>query len=301
MRHHMRLSVVFCTIIAAILITVTQAPGATPIATITGFTGEAVIQSDDKIVPIAQLDQPLYSGDLVQTQDGTVEITFSDGAVMKVSPYTNGMIQEREEESGFWIFKTKDAVRRLTVFVGKLWFKSGASVRNNYLQTPSAVCGIRGSSAAFGYNNLDSLLNVFEGETTLAGTFIQGFFDDPGVSAAAKSAVYKKLEEAHSAKEQAETGTEVDKAQAVVKALEVVKQAATELTQNADETVRGDAELAGAAADAGIAAAEATVDVEESKAAKEAAKQAKEKAEAEKQKAEEEAAQAEDAAAREKA
>ena len=89
-------------------------------------------------------------------------------------------------------------MRRVTCFVGKLWFKSGASKRKNYLQTPTAVCGLRGSNADVGYNpaELQSLLNIYAGEAAVVGTFMQGFFNDPGISAAKKSEVFNQLKAA---------------------------------------------------------------------------------------------------------
>lgn len=122
------------------------ADAAKPIATISAFKGEVVIQSGPDIADAKEIGQPLMEGDRIQTKDGEIEITFNDGAVMKVRPFTSTMIQEREEETGWWIFKTKKAVRRLTIFVGKIWLKSGVSKRKNYLQTPTAVCGLRGTT-----------------------------------------------------------------------------------------------------------------------------------------------------------
>ena len=127
------------------------ADAAEPIAKISSFKGEVILQSGPIISDVTEIRLPLMEGDRIQTKDGEVEITFNDGAVMKVSPFTSAMIQEREEESGWWIFKTKKAVRRVTIFVGKIWLKSGVSKRKNFLQTPTAVCGLRGS-IVFGGN-----------------------------------------------------------------------------------------------------------------------------------------------------
>jgi len=225
-----------------------QAYSATPIAKITSFKGDAVIQAGTKFVSVKQIGQPVNTGDRIQTKKGEVELTFNDGAVLKVRPFTNTSVDEREEKSGFWVFKTKKPVRRLTCFVGKMRFKSGASKRENYLQTPTSVCALRGSDAAVGYNNIDSLLNMYQGEAAVTGKFLRGFFADPGISAAAKSAVYGSLTKANDAAQKAKTPTEQAKAQ--VKALEVVKEASKELTKNADPKVKEQAQLAGAAADA---------------------------------------------------
>ena len=60
-------------------------------------------------------------------KNGEVEITFADGALTKIRPFTNGLIQQGIEKSGAWIFKAEQKVRRITSFVGKLYFKSGSS------------------------------------------------------------------------------------------------------------------------------------------------------------------------------
>ena len=131
------------------------------LAKVTTFTGEAVVLSGADTAVISRIGQELNEGDRVQTKQGTVQVTFNDGAILKISPFTSALIQEREEDSGILIFKTKKAVRRVTCFVGKMWFKSGASKRANYLQTPTAVMGLRGSDADFGFDNLNSYLNMY--------------------------------------------------------------------------------------------------------------------------------------------
>ncbi len=214
-----------------------------PVARVTGFQGEVRVLTDTTITPVTAEGMVLKSGDRLQTEQGSVEITFMDGAVMKVRPYTTTMVQEREEEKGWWLFKSKQAVRRVTVFVGKLWFKSGVSARKNYLQTPTAVCGIRGSDGDIGYDNLNTYLNMYSGEADPVGQVFMGFFEDPGISAAAKNAVYKALESAYQkAQQAAKSGKTLDLAAAKAQALEVIKAAAEELLKNPDETVRTEAQ-----------------------------------------------------------
>ena len=76
------------------------------IAKISGFTGKALLHSGADIMLITRIGQEINVGDFVQTENGEAEITFNDGAMLKVSPYTKTMIQEASEESGAWIFKT---------------------------------------------------------------------------------------------------------------------------------------------------------------------------------------------------
>jgi hypothetical protein len=172
------------------------------IAKISGFKGKALIQSGVDIVPITHIGQEINVGDFVQTENGEVEIFFNDGAMLKVSPYTTTMIQEASEESDVWIFKMIRPTRRVTCFVGKLWFKSGSSNKKLFMQSPSAVAGIRGSEGDFGFNpdpaKLQTFLNMYAGEVdSTVGNIIKGFFENPGMTAAPQSIVYHTLETAY--------------------------------------------------------------------------------------------------------
>ncbi|MDY6955215.1 MAG: hypothetical protein SWE60_27245 [Thermodesulfobacteriota bacterium] len=56
---------------------------------------------------------------------------------------------------------------------GSLWFKSGTSKRKNYLQTPTAVCGLRGTTIDAVYNNVVFYVSLGAGtvkeDITLSG------------------------------------------------------------------------------------------------------------------------------------
>ena len=241
-----------------------QAAASEPIAQIFSFKGEVIIQSGTDIFRLTQVAFVLKDGDRIQTKDGEVTVKFSDGAVMKIRPFSNVVLQEREEKGGFWIFKTKRAVRRITCFIGKMWFKSGISKRRNYLQTPTAVCGVRGSELEGGYNNVDSLLNVISGIVDKVGTWKEGAFADPGSAAAFKSKVYQSVTKAMSISEKAKTTRKaIDLAKARVEALRVVKEAASELKKNPDKNIAREAQVVANVAAANIAAGEAGVAVEQ--------------------------------------
>lgn len=258
------------------------AQAAVPLAKVTTFTGEAVVLGGADTTRISRIGQELNEGDRVQTKQGTVQVTFNDGAILKLSPFTSALIQEKDEESGILIFKTKKAVRRVTCFVGKMWFKSGSSKMANYLQTPTAVMGLRGSDADFGFDNLNTYLNMYSGEAAVVGRVMRGFFENPGIDAATKSAVYKSLEKAFAKNEQAKaTGKELDKATAKVDILEVAKTAVEELKKNPDEAVKQDVKLATVAVDASLASAVTNVSVVELKEDLKDVEKAAEKAEAE--------------------
>ena len=240
--------IVFLILCVGIFFLNSQAYAQKPIAKVSSFTGEVFMKSDTNVFRVTQIGQILHDGDFIQTKEGEVQITFTDGALMKIRPYTNTMIQEREERSGFWLFKTKKLVRRMTVFVGKLWFKSGVSKRKNFLQTPTAVCGVRGSIIEAGYDNVDSLLNLIEGLVDKVGPWIEGRFTLPGAGAASASKVYTALDNARKAMEAATTEEELANAQ--MAALDLVIIAAAALEANPDPIVAAEAKKIGDAAKA---------------------------------------------------
>jgi hypothetical protein len=203
---------------------------AAPIAKVSQFQGEVLIVSGDQLSRVTSVGQPINDGDSVQTKNGEAQITFNDGALMTVRPYTNIVIQEAEEQRGWFLFKAKDLVRRITCQVGNLWFKSGASARKNYLQSPTAVCGLRGSATEFGYNNVMAYLHQTEGDSDIAGTVqrvTEDFFKALQANAqqyAGQNPVYNKLNDAYNRSEQANrTGAPIDKAGAKVAVLQAVQ------------------------------------------------------------------------------
>jgi hypothetical protein len=203
---------------------------ATPIAKITQFKGDVFVVSGEQLSKVTGVGQAVNDGDSVQTKDGEAQITFNDGALMTIRPYTSTVIQESEEEKGWFLFKAKELVRRVTCQVGNLWFKSGASARKNYLQSPTAVCGLRGSATEFGYNNVMTYLNQTEGGSDLSGPVqrvTEEFFKGLQANAqnyAGQNPVYNKLNEAYSKAEQARrTGTPLDQAGAKVALLQAVQ------------------------------------------------------------------------------
>ena len=257
-----RVLLIFLALFIWVLLFASQTHATGPVAQISGYKGEVIIQSDTKIFRVTKIGLTLKDGDRIQTKQGEVRIIFNDGAVMKIRPFTNTMIQERKEKSGLWIFKTRRAVRRITCFVGKLWFKSGVSNRRNYLQTPTAVCGVRGSDGDIGFDNINTYLNMYTGESDVLGRVIRGLFADPGTGAATKSRVYQSLAKAYEKTEEAKaTEKAVDLAKALVEALKVVKEAATELQQNPDDNIAKEAQVASNVAAANIAAGQAQVAV----------------------------------------
>jgi hypothetical protein len=149
------------------------------------------------------------------------------------------LIQEAEEQSGWFLFKAKNLVRRITCQVGNLWFKSGASGRKNYLQSPTAVCGLRGSATEFGYDNVMTFVREIEGSLEALGAVqrvTEDFFRNLQANAAksaAENKVFTKLTEAYNKAEQANrTGTAIDKAEARVSVLDAVKESLEVILKN---------------------------------------------------------------------
>jgi hypothetical protein len=236
------------------------------IAKIASFKGEVIVQSGENITKVAAPGYQVNNGDIVLTKQGEAQITFEDGGIVRINPYTQILIQESKEETGVLFFKRTEVARRITCYLGKLWFKSGLSRTRNYLQSPTAVAGLRGSDGDYGYDpvKMQTYLNMYSGEAAVVGNVIRGIFDNPGISAAAKAQIYQSLVQAYNKTEQARmSGNAIGQAQAKIDALKVAKEAAqTLLRNNPDAKVRQQAQLANAAADASIAAAKAALAVE---------------------------------------
>jgi len=116
-----------------------------PIARLTNFTGTVLIKSLGEwgVTPVNNL--PLYSQDKVVTRTGTATITFSDGAVVDIKNNSNLLIHERKTEQGL-IKKVKIVNRRILLFMGKMFFKTGTGQVQTQFETEKSVIGIRGTA-----------------------------------------------------------------------------------------------------------------------------------------------------------
>jgi len=116
-----------------------------PIAHLTDFTGVVLIKNRGEwaVKPVKNL--PLYSMDKVVTRIGTATITFADGAVIDIKNNSNLLIQEREKEKGL-INKVKIVERRILLFMGKMFFKTGTGQVQTQFETDKTVIGIRGTA-----------------------------------------------------------------------------------------------------------------------------------------------------------
>jgi len=253
-RRHQATLAFFSMTLIALLIAFTAGGAEAAIAKITSVKGAVIVNQAGNVSDVTAPGLALNDGDQLLTKEGEAQVTFNDGAILKMQPYTKAMIQERKETKGT-IFKTKENARRLTCYTGKFWFKSGASKTKNYLQSPTAVAGLRGTDADFGFNpeRMQTLLNMYSGQAAVIGNVIRGFFQNPGVSAAQKSQVYQNLEKAYAVTVETKKANEnpaltqeqktINTAAAKVEALQVVEQAAQILVQtNPDPVVKTQAQ-----------------------------------------------------------
>lgn len=224
-------------------------PAVAAIGKISSFKGDVILQSGASVSKVEKINTAVNDGDSLTTRNGEVSITFTDGAVIKVNPYTTMQLQERKEERGAWIFKTSQMTRRITCMVGKLWFKSGASPTKNYLQSPTAIAGIRGSDGDFGFDNVNTYLNMYTGDAAVIGNVIRGFFENPGINAALKNSVYQSLQQAYQQTVQAQAEQRaalkpVVQAQSRIAALQVAQQISNVMKSNPDAAVAAQAQQA---------------------------------------------------------
>ena len=230
-----------------ILVHTSQADAA--IGKITAYKGEVIIKTGDEVNRVTKTGALVNDGDTITTRTGEASVVFNDGAILKLNPHTGAQIQERQEQSGFWMFKKTYNARRITCVVGKFWFKSGASDTRNSLQSPVAVATLKGSDGDFGFDNLNTYLNMYSGDAATIGNIIRGAFNNPGLDAASKSAVYQALQSAYNKTVQAQTSTpgllrNVTQAQARLAALEVARAVAQALRTNPDSNVASQANQA---------------------------------------------------------
>ena len=274
-----KISVLIITLLAGIFFVPLSVNSVSPIAVISKYEGDVTVMSGKQVIKVMRARYILANGDHIQTKDGSVQITFQDGAILKLRPYTQITIQERSEQRRLWFFKTRKSVRRITTFVGKLFFRSGVSKRRNHLQTPTAVCGIRGTELEIGFDNAMTYLRVYTGATDVTGKVIKGLFADPEMSAALKNLVFHQLDVAIETKIKADrTRRAVDYANLKVEVLKVRQKAFLALQKNPDEIVVKEAKVGGVAFNALIGIEKANVVLEKMKAIKSATEMAVEKA-----------------------
>ena len=239
------------------------------IARLTKFTGTVMIKSKGAWGIKPEKNLPLYSGDKLVTRIGTATITFNDGAVMDLRGNSNLMISEREEEEGVRK-KVKVVKRRLRLLLGKLLFRTGRAKVKTSLETPTAVCGIRGTAGTLSIDaGGQSYIHFTEGGVSytvgefikgVAGPVPDGLADLHPVQRAARVA-YMAAQHAAQAADLAASGdiTEADAALAGAQAAEAAaleaRAAAKAMENHPDPMIQGMARQAVRAAELAIDAA----------------------------------------------
>lgn len=151
---------------------------AAPVARLTDMTGQVYVEANGAWVPNPTIGMTLASEDRVVTREGEATVTFDDGAVITLAANTNTMIQQWQEEKGV-VAKAKTLKRRLTLFLGRMLFNSGSFGGDTQLATPTAVCGLRGTSGTLSVGADGAAYITFtEGGTAYrVGDFIDGTAD----------------------------------------------------------------------------------------------------------------------------
>lgn len=173
------------------------------IAKLTNFSGTVLIKSHGAWGVEPKLNLPLYSDDRVVTRIGNATITFSDGATLKMKPNSNLLIQEREKEADL-LGKAKIIERRVLLFLGKLFFKTGRAEVETRFETSTAVIGIRGTAGILSISeDGETYIKFTEGRAAFfIGDFIEGVAKDVPVEIASLSPVQRASFVANAAADQ---------------------------------------------------------------------------------------------------
>ncbi len=232
------------------------------------FQGIARILSGDKVSDITAVGQAVSSGDKIQTEQGEVEVKLNDGAQIKVKPFSVVSMVEKQETKGVF-FKTTEDARRVTAHVGKAYFKSAgeSGTKKNYLQTPTAVCALRGSEADFGSQGSQSFLQMYSGEASTRGNFQGGNVPDSNSALAMVNEVFKAIDAAVKAANEGLLAAQLAVFQAN-------KAAAESLLGNPDGKARELAKAEAAVAQVQIAVTQTKIAVQAAQQAADAAKAA---------------------------
>ena len=150
-----------------------------PIAKLSAFSGTLLIKSQGEWGVEPSVDLPLYMDDKVITKNGSATIAFDDGAVMELRANSNLHIYTKEKEGGL-LKKTRVVQRRFRLMLGKILFKTGTSNNENILETPTMVCGLRGTAGtlSIGADGTPYIQFTEGGASYTIGDFISGIAED---------------------------------------------------------------------------------------------------------------------------
>jgi len=241
---------------------------AEPIGKVEKFQGIARILSGDKVTDVTAIGQVVLSGDKIQTEQGEVEVKYNDGADLKVKPFSVISTVEKKETKGIF-FKTTEDARRITAYVGNARFKSAgeAGTKKNYLQSPTAVCALRGSEADFGGNAVQTFLNLISGDVAIVGNVIRAAVPESSITFANQSTVFAAIRTA------AATASQQGASPLVIQTavLQATMAAAVTMLQNPDPNVTTAAKVETVVAQVQIAVVAVKQELEKTQAAATAA------------------------------
>ncbi len=163
-----------------------------PIAKLADFSGTVLINSRGAWGVKPAKDLPLYSMDKVVTRTGTATITFADGAVIDIKSNSNLLIREIEKEKGLFK-KVKTVERKILLFLGKIYFKTGKSKVETRFETTKAVIGIRGTAGilSIGGDGKTYIHFTEGGAAFMLGDFIRGIAKEVRVDLADQNPVQR--------------------------------------------------------------------------------------------------------------
>jgi hypothetical protein len=175
---------------------------------LSSFSGEVLIKSRGSWGVEPEAGLPLYSDDKVVTKVGSATITLTDGAVIELKNNSNLRIEEREETRGF-LRRVKVIKRRFRLLLGKMMFKTGTSSVDNALETPTMVCGLRGTAGtlSIGADGQTYIQFTDGGPSYTIGEFISGVADDVPTEIASMSPVQRAAFVAKAAADQAKNAS----------------------------------------------------------------------------------------------
>ncbi|MDP8263512.1 MAG: FecR domain-containing protein [Candidatus Ancaeobacter aquaticus] len=114
-------------------------------AVISSYDGKVLVKTvdSDKWVEIKRSDVKLGSGDSIKTENGTADIVYPDGSILKIKDHSVTTITDLKDES------SGQVTRRIKLFVGDMWAKitPGTSTKTEFV-TPSAVAAVKGTTVS---------------------------------------------------------------------------------------------------------------------------------------------------------
>ncbi|MBI9085344.1 MAG: FecR domain-containing protein [Desulfobacterales bacterium] len=139
---------------------------------IASFTGDVMVRTRGTWRKLVAVPYTVFNTDKVVTRQGRAEIRLADGGIIRVDIDSNITITEKRVTKG-WFFKKVLALRELKLLVGKVFldFKGTSPTKNSkfFVRTPTAVCGVRGTSLNFNVAGDGKTRYGFDGDATVVG------------------------------------------------------------------------------------------------------------------------------------